>query len=124
MRTLLNSMVLVWTLVLLLHARGAPGDLDMTFDPGSGIDSYVNAVAVQPDGNVIIGGQFTTVAGLVRHGIARLNPDGTGDASFNPGAGLSYAIEPTVFASSVVLQPDGKVLIAGSFMEMNGLGRD
>ena len=52
MRTLLGRMVIVSVLTLLLDASGAPGDLDLTFDPGSGIDSYVYAVAVQPDGKL------------------------------------------------------------------------
>jgi uncharacterized delta-60 repeat protein len=48
------------------------GSLDTTFDPGSGANLYVEAVALQPDGKVIIGGQFTTYAGVARNYIARI----------------------------------------------------
>jgi hypothetical protein len=57
--------------------------LDLSFDPGSGVTGPVNAIVLQPDGKVIIGGQFTTVKGRVRTNIARLDPDGTGDPTFS-----------------------------------------
>src|SRR3989442_13493134 len=69
------------------NSSAAPGDVDLSFDPGSGVNGAVSAFAVQPDGKVIIGGWFTTVKGLVRRGIARLNVDGSGDSSFNPEVG-------------------------------------
>jgi uncharacterized delta-60 repeat protein len=90
------------TLCFLTH--GAAGDVDLSFDPGSGVNGTVNAVAVQPDGKVIIGGEFTTVKGLVRTNLARLNADGSGDSSFTSGS-MSYPVY------SLALQPDGKVLV-------------
>lgn len=60
--------------------------MGLSFDPGSGVSGTVNAVVLQPDGKVIIAGAFTTVKGLARPGIARLNADGSGDSSFNPAA--------------------------------------
>ncbi len=45
----------------------ASGQLDPTFDPGDGPNGWVSAVAVQADGKVIIGGQFTSVAGTPRN---------------------------------------------------------
>jgi uncharacterized delta-60 repeat protein len=107
-------------LALPLCAPAAPGDLDLTFDPGSGLDGYVAAVAVQPDGKLIIGGSFTTVAGLMRNQVARLNPDGTGDPSFDARTLLNDSpdlVPATVWCTA--LQPDGKVLIAGSFTKIN-----
>src|SRR5207244_7981712 len=71
----------------------------------------VSAFALQPDGRVMIGGWFTTVKGLVRRGIARLNADGSGDSSFDAGAGpYGGAYED----SSIVVQQDGKVLVSHS----------
>jgi uncharacterized delta-60 repeat protein len=125
MRLLLKVLVFGSSFMMLWHARAAPGDLDPTFDPGSGIDSFVYTCSVQPDGKLIVGGRFTTVAGLVRKQIARLNPDGTGDPSFNPGSGVngSFPNSTTVVAASA-LQPDGKVLIGGSFTEVDGISRN
>ena len=70
-----RSLVFAGSLLLQLntlcfHARGAAGDVDLSFDPGSGVNGTVSALAVQPDGKVIIGGEFTTVKGLARQGIA------------------------------------------------------
>jgi uncharacterized delta-60 repeat protein len=106
-------MILAGSLLLQLntlcfHARGAAGEVDLSFDPGSGVNGTVNAVVVQPDGKVIIGGEFTTVKGLARPGLARLNADGSGDSSFNPGA------MPGGFIS-LGLQSDGKLLVGNYF---------
>src|SRR5262249_28101400 len=87
----------------------ADGNLDAGFlNWPDGADGEVSSVAAQDDGSVIIGGWFTTVAGQPRHRIARLNPDGSLDASFQNG--LSGADD---WINSVVVQPDGQVLVGG-----------
>ena len=85
----------------------APGDLDPGFN--ATVDIPINKVVLQPDGKVLIGGQFDQVNGQHRHGIARLNADGSLDPGFNPAAGDNNFAE----VQSIVLQPDGKVLVAG-----------
>src|SRR5438309_3834867 len=106
MKAPLSLRIAVLSVAPLLRVLAAPGDVDLRFDPGSGIDSPPAAVAVQPDGKVIIG-SGTTVAGLIRHGIARLNPDGVGDPTFDTGIGLNGPVW------AIALQPDGKTLIGG-----------
>jgi uncharacterized delta-60 repeat protein len=97
----------------------AEGDVDFSFEPGSTINSAVRAVIRQPDGKVLIGGDFTTVKGATRNRVARLNADGTTDHTFMSGlAGPSYIVE------AMALQPDGKVLIAGQFITVNGTSRN
>jgi uncharacterized delta-60 repeat protein len=98
------------------------GSLDTSFDPGSGASFTVLSVVLQDDGRVLIGGFFGEVNGMSRNSIARLNGDGSVDTSFDPGAGPS---DPTVWTgvSSVALQSDGKVLIGGSFTQVNGMNR-
>src|SRR5439155_1358076 len=82
------------------------------------IDSHVFAFAVQPDGKVLIGGHFYTVNGAARGKVARLNADGTTDATFMNGvSGANYGV------SSIALQSDGKVLIGGGFTTVNGATR-
>ena len=104
-------------------SSAAPGDVDLSFDAGSGVNGTVTALAVQPDGKVIIGGSFTTVKGLMRRGIARLNSDGSGDSTFNPGTGIGSGGGVTALVTALALQPDGKVLIAGDFLTVNGVMR-
>jgi len=90
--------------------HNSDGSHDETFVPEGGIGGEVVTHAVQADGKVLIGGGFGEVDGEVREGIARLNPDGSLDSSFNP-TGVQWA-------ASIVLQPDGKALIGG-----NGIAR-
>jgi hypothetical protein len=49
-------------------------------------NNTVFSVATQSDGKILIGGQFSTVGGITRNRIARLNSDGTLDTGFNPNA--------------------------------------
>src|ERR1043166_1644149 len=72
--------VLLVISVPLLHAQSA---LD-GFDPNANGTIWV--IVVQPDGKILIGGDFTSVLGVARNRIARLNPDGTVDTAFDPNA--------------------------------------
>ena len=62
------------------------GRLDQTLNLKHRRRQSVIAIAVQPDGKILIGGDFTTVLGVTRNNIARLNTDGTLDTAFNPNA--------------------------------------
>src|SRR5215212_5071553 len=55
-------------------------------DPAFSIeaDGMVWALAVQPDGKILVGGAFTTINGVIRNKLARLNSDGTVDEDFVP----------------------------------------
>jgi uncharacterized delta-60 repeat protein len=90
------------------------GSLDTTFDPGSGVNDWVQTTAIQSDGKIIIGGDFTSVNGTSRNYIARLNSDGSLDTTFNPGSGASNDVQTTA------LQSDGKIIIGGSFTTYDG----
>lgn len=92
----------------------ADGTVDASFNPGSGADSVVSAIAIQTDGKITIGGNFTSYNGIARNRITRLNPDGSLDNSFNSGTGANGPI------STFVLQPDGKMVIGGAFTNFNG----
>jgi uncharacterized delta-60 repeat protein len=120
-RSLLRTLVLAQAVLLLSiicipSAHGAPGDLDLSFDPGSGVNAGVHAVALQADGKVVIGGEFSTVKGLSRIGVARLNADGSGDSSFDAGS----VVGRSAGVYCVAFQPDGKWLIGGSFSTARG----
>jgi len=61
------------------------GTLDTTFDPGAGTNGEASAVAIQPsDGQVLVGGDFTTVDGSTHNRLARLDTNGNVDSAFNP----------------------------------------
>lgn len=116
MRILLLSYVMLMSSCLLAQA----GANDPTFDPldlsggsASGLNGSCRAIAVQPDGKILVAGDFAIVNGVERDGIARLNPDGSLDLSFDPGYGANAGVR------AVALQPDGKVLVGGMFTYFN-----
>ncbi len=77
-------------------------------------------MVVQKDGKVVIGGEFSSVGGVNRNGIARLNEDGSLDSSFNPGRGVD-GLFPGVYA--VAMSADGKILAGGRFSVFNGMNQ-
>ncbi len=90
------------------------GTLDPGFSPGAWLDGRVEAVRVQPDGRILVGGHFTVASGLPRRFIARFHADGTPDTSFNPGVG------PNSVVYTLELEPDGDILAGGAFSTYSG----
>lgn len=119
--------------------------------------TYVSTVVLQPDGRILVGGDFSNLSGQPRSGFGRLNPDGSLDASFNPtnyGQTKVIALQangkivtahwshPEIkrfqtsgrldtnfifFADDVeviTVQPDGNILLGGSFTTVNGTNRN
>ena len=89
------------------------------FDPNA--NGTVRVVVVQPDGKILIGGDFTTLspnggAAVTRNHIARLNPDGTLDTAFDPNANS--------LVLSIAVQADGKILVGGAFTFIGGQTRN
>lgn len=104
------------------HAAIQDGAVDPTFKSGSGPNAAVRVSVLQSDGKILLGGTFTTYDEQLRRGIVRLNADGSLDSSFNTqGSGAYFYAENGV--SAIVLQPDGKILIGGSFINYNGTRR-
>ena len=96
------------------------GTLDTGFNPvAGGTFPNVYTLAVQADGKILVGGEFTTLGGQTRNYLARLNSDGTLDPAFNPGA--SNMVNGVVFC--VAVQADGKVLAGGNFGTLGGQRR-
>jgi uncharacterized delta-60 repeat protein len=93
----------------------ADGSLDTAFNPGSGFNNRVEAIAMPPDGKILVGGEFTTCAGSPAPMIARLNADGTCDASFTPGSGATGGIY------GALVQADGRVVLTGAFTKFDGV---
>lgn len=91
------------------------GALDTSFDPGQGAGGKsVRALAVQTDGFVIAGGEFTSFDGITRTNLVRLDPRGFVDSSFAPVIGGSV--------NALAVQADGKILVGGSFTNVNVSG--
>ncbi|MDX1906282.1 MAG: hypothetical protein SF053_04550 [Bacteroidia bacterium] len=97
------------------------GSLDTTFNPGTGINRFgiVRCITVRPDGMIYLGGEFEEFDGLSYQSIARLHEDGSLDLSFDPGIGFSSGAVVT----SIMLQPDGLIVVGGEFSSYNGQAR-
>jgi uncharacterized delta-60 repeat protein len=112
------TFVLCSIFMLVMGVRGQAGQLDLTFNQGPGANATILATAVQEDGKVIIGGEFTSFSGVETNYFTRLNPNGNVDLNFNIGTGANDIVR------SVCLQPDGKIIIAGDFTSFNGVERN
>ncbi|MFM9955769.1 MAG: hypothetical protein ACKVVO_17100, partial [Opitutaceae bacterium] len=87
------------------------------FDPN--VDGNVYVLATQPDGKLLVAGQFTSLrpgggVSAIRNNLARLNPDGSVDATFDPNANGPIR--------ALVLQPDGRIVIGGDFTSLQPNG--
>ncbi|MDF3129338.1 choice-of-anchor D domain-containing protein [Kiritimatiellaeota bacterium B1221] len=79
------------------------------------VNDSIRALAIQPDGKILIGGNFTEVNGQPRAYLARLNPDGSLDPDFSP------VLDNYVY--SIYLERDLNILVGGSFDEVNSESR-
>ncbi|HEX6287673.1 MAG TPA: hypothetical protein VFZ66_00710 [Herpetosiphonaceae bacterium] len=93
------------------------GTLDLTFAATSVDDGVIYALALQPDGKILIGGKFSRVNGTPHDSLVRLNADGTLDPTFHAVEFSGFYLWQIV---SIALQPDGKILIGGEFTRVNG----
>jgi uncharacterized delta-60 repeat protein len=109
------------------------GRPDPGFDAGSGLGAGSNsppvtpnltALAIQPDGKIVIGGLFSTVNTSPRQNIARLNPNGTLDTSFDPRDGIIQDTSAeSARVNALVIQSDGRIVVGGRFTTVNNVPR-
>jgi uncharacterized delta-60 repeat protein len=72
--------------------------------------AFASAVALQRDGRIVVAGLTETATGL-RFALARYLPNGRLDPSFAEGG---IALGPPGYAAALVIQPDGKIVAAGT----------
>jgi uncharacterized delta-60 repeat protein len=94
------------------------GTLDATFNPPTGYSEIINSLVVQPNNKIIIGGIFNTTNTVLRNNIARLNADGSVDATFNQGRGARGEVKALKIRSS------GKLLVGGTFFKYHTFPRN
>jgi uncharacterized delta-60 repeat protein len=94
-----------------LNSDGSP---DPSFHPYFGDLTAIYSAALLPDGKMIVSGHTKNPDAFTRH-IARLNPDGTEDPTF-----VGHSNNRT---ESILLQPDGKILVCGFFDQVDNVPR-
>ncbi len=95
------------------------GSLDSSFDSdgkvtttiGSNADAF--SVAIQSDGKIVLAGN-AIIGGRDEIAVARYNTDGSLDSSFDSDGKVTTTIGEADYATSVVVQSDGKIVVAGS----------
>ena len=92
------------------------GSKDTSFNIGTGFTfpDFVETMAVDSNGKLLVGGSFTSYSGSTQNYLVRLNTDGTKDTSFNIGTGFNN----TIYAVSV--DSNGKILVGGNFTTYSG----
>ena len=107
-----------------LARYNADGSLDSSFQTAVSSTSFVPyTIGFQSDGKILVAGRIFYIkdnpsASLeTRYGIARLNTDGTVDTTFNAN------LNSSVYVYDMIVQPDDKIIIVGTFTSVNGTSR-
>jgi uncharacterized delta-60 repeat protein len=110
----LNNLGLLLLLTVFFASKicGQQGTLDSSFEIGTGFNNIVYSTAIQSDGKIIVGGNFTSFDGTNRTRLVRLNADGTLDASF-------FNVEIFGLVTTVEIQSDDKIIFGGSMYNSN-----
>ncbi|AVH73051.1 NHL repeat-containing protein [Nostoc sp. 'Lobaria pulmonaria (5183) cyanobiont'] len=106
------------------------GSLDTSFGNGGkvvtnfeGKNEWIQSITVQSDGKIIVGGYLNPNDGSLNNDFAliRYNSDGSLDTSFgNGGKVITSMSNGQDFIASILIQPDGKIVVTGSAMNING----
>jgi len=100
----------------------ADGTLDSTFGSGGrvrtdfpGLAAVASSVIIQPDGKIVVaGGAFQLFTFLGNFKVVRYNRNGSLDTSFGEGGIVTTIFPQGSYAFDVALQPDGKIIAAGT----------
>jgi uncharacterized delta-60 repeat protein len=85
------------------------------------VNSQVEEILLQTDGKIMIGGAFTTVSGVSRNNIARMNANGTLDTTFVVGTGFGG---PAITIQSINKNSSGDYFVGGQFTSYSGVARN
>ena len=96
----------------------ADGTLDATFQSSTGANGPIEEMAIQPDGKIVIAGQFNNYGNTPVKSLARLNADGTLDPSLHIEKGSDGGIY------NISVMPQGELVLSGSFTKFDDLSRN
>ncbi len=131
-RFVILAMLVVLTASSLAFAQA--GSLDTSFGTGGIFSTNFtqtgaadNAIAIQSDGKIVLGGLVSTSGGSSLAALVRLNTNGTLDTSFGNGGIVSsdFGIEFGAIVFGVAIQPNGQIIAAaeGNFLLFGSVGR-
>ena len=94
----------------------ADGSVDSDFLTGLGFNAPVTDIVLQPDGKLVVAGDFTSYDGTACNRLIRLNPNGTADTAFVS----AYGTGPDAPINALALESSGTLLVAGEFSNFAG----
>ncbi|MEO8148641.1 MAG: T9SS type A sorting domain-containing protein [Bacteroidia bacterium] len=125
MKKNITSIIILSLIIFSIHFSDAqPGTLDAIFGTAGKVTTPVEndndesfAIAIQPDGKIVVAGKAVNSSGNNDFALARYNTNGTLDTSFsNDGkVTLSFTANSDCYVKGVVIQPDGKIVIGGYY---------
>lgn len=109
-----------------LHCEGLRridinGNADASFcaEFGKGVNGKIEAMILQPDQKIILGGGFSTLRGMPVNGLVRMGSNSMDvDTAFQ--SQIEHAFPQKTTIKSLALQPDGKILLLGYFQRFFG----
>jgi uncharacterized delta-60 repeat protein len=118
-------------ILLLAQIIFAAGERDPNFGTGGSVTvnfgggmNVLSDAALQPDGKILVVGSAGTSQSQTSFALARLNADGTPDASFGAGGkvitNLDNNLNTAEHGHSIAIQPDGKLVVGGDAQIVSG----
>jgi uncharacterized delta-60 repeat protein len=101
-----------------LARLNSDGFLDPSFIYSGDNFNYLYAVGMQPTGKIVVGGAGITTDAFLQNPVARINTNGITDETFRVPIAVNFGT-----GYKVIVQPDNKVLVGGSFQYANGYQR-
>lgn len=106
--------------VMRLQRYAANGTPDATFSSPAFLPtnlslvyiSHINTLVQQPDGKLLVGGDFSATGATPAYGLVRLTTTGSLDPTFG-----TNALAQSTIVSALVLQPNGRLLIGCSTID-------
>lgn len=135
--TVTDADALVFGDLFFLARINADGTMDSSFGSGNGWvvtdltpnDDYARAIALQADGKILVAGHLNVGGDCCGYyGIVRYTETGALDASFGGQGGWPPGVSVYVIgefgggAKDLLVQPDGKILVAGEASYFDGGG--
>lgn len=108
-----------YSCLVMLNSDGTINSSFMSNMGAFGGSCFVYNIKEQTDGKIVVGGSFTSYGGNTVRSMFRLNADGTQDDAFATALGTGFG--SGTYVRTVEIQPDGKIVAAGSFTTFNGL---
>jgi uncharacterized delta-60 repeat protein len=92
------------------------GSKDTGFDNSTGFNATVQAITIDSNGKIYVGGSFTTYKGVEATRIIRLNPDGSKDTEFDNSTGFGGTS-----VTAISIDSNGKIYVGGNFSTYKGV---